>query len=287
MESLVSVIVPVYKVEKYLDETVSCLLKQTYRNLEIILVDDGSPDRCGEMCDEYARRDSRVKVIHKENGGLSSARNAGTEICTGDYIAYIDSDDVVSSDYIEYLLKLCGKHHVNMAICLTRDFQESGKPKFDYGLTWPESVLPRDMALKKFFYMDQIRTGVIGKLFSSTLKDSLYFHPGIYYEDARPMFQVLWRCDTVALGDAHKFGYRHRVDGITGQPDLSKDMDCVSEWNKIYRVVQKQGDHLLVAAKGAVDCAERPPREEKSLVLCAPVSERYAHDTLDWKENIE
>lgn len=92
-DPLISVIVPVYKVEKYLDECVESIVNQTYRNLEIILVDDGSPDNCPQMCDDWAKRDARIRVIHKENGGLSSARNAGLDVCTGEYISFIDSDD--------------------------------------------------------------------------------------------------------------------------------------------------------------------------------------------------
>ncbi len=101
---LISVIVPVYKVEAYLDKCVQSILSQTYRNLEIILVDDGSPDNCPAMCDEYALQDYRVKVIHKANGGLSSARNAGMEIATGDYIGFVDSDDWIAPDMYQVLL---------------------------------------------------------------------------------------------------------------------------------------------------------------------------------------
>ena len=101
---LISVIVPVYKVETYLDQCVLSILRQTYKNLEIILVDDGSPDSCPKMCDEYAKRDSRVKVIHKPNGGLSSARNAGMEIASGDFIGFVDSDDWIAPGMYEVLL---------------------------------------------------------------------------------------------------------------------------------------------------------------------------------------
>ena len=99
--SLISVIIPVYKVEKYLSKCVESIINQTYKNLEIILVNDGSPDNCGEICDEYAKKDSRIKVIHKENGGLSDARNAGIEIASGQYIAFVDSDDYIASNMYE------------------------------------------------------------------------------------------------------------------------------------------------------------------------------------------
>lgn len=112
---LISVIVPIYKVEQYLDECVQSIRNQTYTNLEIILVDDGSPDNCPEMCDNYARQDSRIKVIHKKNGGLCSARNAAISIAKGDYIGFVDGDDYISDTMYEELLKACEEHGAGIA----------------------------------------------------------------------------------------------------------------------------------------------------------------------------
>ena len=113
----ISIIVPVYKVEKYLDKCVNSIVGQTYKNLEIILVDDGSPDNCPAMCDEWAQKDSRIKVIHKKNGGLSSARNAGLDACTGDYIGFVDSDDWIEPDMYEYLLNIGMKNNADVSRC--------------------------------------------------------------------------------------------------------------------------------------------------------------------------
>lgn len=104
MNPLISVIVPIYNVEKYLVRCVDSIVNQTYKNLEIILVDDGSPDRCPQMCDDYAEKDSRIKVVHKKNGGLSDARNAGMAVATGEYISFIDSDDWIETSMFELLL---------------------------------------------------------------------------------------------------------------------------------------------------------------------------------------
>lgn len=114
---LISVILPIYKVEKYLQRCVESIINQTYTNLEIILVDDGSPDGCPTICDDYATKDQRVKVVHKKNGGLSDARNAGTMCANGKYIAYVDPDDVVSSDYIEYLYRLTENGQYDISGC--------------------------------------------------------------------------------------------------------------------------------------------------------------------------
>ena len=118
-EDLISIVIPVYKVEKYLEKCVESVINQTYKNLEILLVNDGSPDNCPKICDEYAQKDNRIKVIHKENGGLSDARNAGIDVAAGKYIAFVDSDDYVSNDYIEYMYNLIKEYNTQMATCET------------------------------------------------------------------------------------------------------------------------------------------------------------------------
>lgn len=114
-EKLISIIVPVYNVEKYLKECIDSVISQTYKNLEIILVDDGSTDKSGEICDEYSKKDSRIKVIHKENGGLSDARNVALDIAKGEYIGFVDSDDYVEKDMFETLYKLAEEHNTEIS----------------------------------------------------------------------------------------------------------------------------------------------------------------------------
>lgn len=111
----ISIIIPVYKVENYLERCVESVLNQTHQNLEIILVDDGSPDRCGKMCDLYSQKDNRIKVIHKENGGLSDARNVALDIATGDYIGFVDSDDYVEEDMFKTLYQLAEKYQADIS----------------------------------------------------------------------------------------------------------------------------------------------------------------------------
>ena len=114
---LISIIIPVYKVELYLKQCVESILIQTYLNIEVILVDDGSPDSCPQICDEYARKDYRIKVIHKSNGGLSDARNVGLNIAVGQYVVFVDSDDWIENTMVEHLLFACIKYNVEMATC--------------------------------------------------------------------------------------------------------------------------------------------------------------------------
>ena len=113
---MISIIIPIYKVEQYLDECVTSIINQTYKDLEIILVDDGSPDYCPQMCDEWAKKDSRIKVVHKENGGLSSARNAGLAVANGEYIGFVDSDDYVDGTMYEGLMQVMNQNEKTMVV---------------------------------------------------------------------------------------------------------------------------------------------------------------------------
>ena len=121
---LISVIVPVYKVEQYLNECIKSIINQTYKNLEIILVNDGSPDDCGKMCDIWAKKDNRIKVIHKKNGGLSDARNCGIDIANGKYIQFVDSDDLLELDMIDFLYTNIQKYNCDISICSNYIFDE-------------------------------------------------------------------------------------------------------------------------------------------------------------------
>ena len=127
MKPLISVIVPIYKVEKYLTICVDSLLHQSYGNLEIILVDDGSPDECPAICDQYQNKDNRIKVIHKKNGGLSDARNAGLDIAQGEYVAFVDSDDFIDEDYICKLYDALQQNRASIAVCGIQIIDESNK----------------------------------------------------------------------------------------------------------------------------------------------------------------
>lgn len=127
MGDLITIIVPIYKVEKYLKKCIDSIISQSYSNLEIILIDDGSPDRSGEMCDEYSKKDSRIKVIHKKNGGVSSARNAGLDIMTGKYITFVDPDDYIEKDMIKRLYDWIKEYDADISICGVIDNDENYK----------------------------------------------------------------------------------------------------------------------------------------------------------------
>ena len=242
----VSIIVPVYKVEQYLAECVDSLLRQTYREIEVILVDDGSPDNCGAMCDEYALRDSRVKVIHQENQGLSVARNSGIDIAEGDYVAFVDSDDLVSEEYIEYLLKNAVENNANMSVCQIADFRDGHSPA--YTAKGDVTVLSSEQALRMFFYLNGICPNVLGKLFSRTIVPRNMFEPGVLYEDVESMYHALYDAGRVAWSDAVLAGYRHRDSSIVRQNFSPKSMDCVKVCQSLEKDVAVRCPELMVPA---------------------------------------
>ena len=213
---LVSIIVPVYKVEKYLDRCLNSIVNQTYKNLEIILVDDGSPDNCPAMCDEWAKKDSRIKVIHKENDGLSNARNSGIEICNGDYVMFVDSDDYIAFDMVEYLLRLALDNQAEVSRCgFYTVFEE------DNTQTAPDF----DASVKNYDYNERMIDLLNGSHISGVAWNKLYksevikAHPykkeDGCSEDILHNFRVYLDVEKTAFCDEPKYYYVIRKDSIT------------------------------------------------------------------------
>ena len=184
MNRLVSVIVPIYKVEQYLTHCVNTIVNQSYSNLEIILVDDGSPDNCGKMCDEFASQDSRIKVIHKQNGGLSDARNAGIDVATGDYITFVDSDDYVMPNMIESLMKVIVNANADIVQCnyirSKNDF--IGEPQHESSQSDKFTVYFEDK-MSAYLKDNKINTVVWGKIYKRSLFNEIRNPVGRLHED--------------------------------------------------------------------------------------------------------
>lgn len=179
---LISVVVPIYKVEQYLEKCILSILNQTYRNLEIILVDDGSPDSCGYICDNFALKDSRIKVIHKHNGGLSSARNAGLAIATGSYIGFVDSDDYIHPKMYQSLIEGFDKcDNVGVVECKYFEVKEEKEMPHNYGVSDDYIVSSEDIPL---FSVSKIYSVTVwNKLYKRELLDNLVFYEGLNSED--------------------------------------------------------------------------------------------------------
>ena len=193
MKSLVSIIVPVYKVEQYLSKCVDSLLSQSYGDIEIILVDDGSSDFCGVMCDGFAERDGRIKVIHKKNGGLSDARNAGLAIASGDFITYVDSDDYVSEKYIEKLLQAFENDQVDISVCGIRAFcldDQGNEQLFPVRQeNGTNQLFDADRALEIMLRQSMFDTEAWAKMYRASLMDGFLFPVGLYNEDLDSVYK--------------------------------------------------------------------------------------------------
>ncbi len=208
LKPLISVIVPVYNVEKWLNKCVDSILAQTYKNIELILVDDGSPDRCGEICDEYAKKDKRVRVIHKENARQGAARNSGLDIAKGDYIGFVDSDDYIAPDMYEVMLSRMTEHNADMAVC---GFYNISPYRAVAGSTH-DGVLVMDNreAMKTYYSTNLIHCTVWNKLYKSRLWEDLRFPEKIFREDEYVFYRALANAEKVVhIGEA-KYYYTIR-----------------------------------------------------------------------------
>lgn len=202
---MISVVVPVYKVEKYLDKCVQSILTQTYRDFELILVDDGSPDKCPQMCDEYAKKDKRVRVIHKENGGLSEARNFGINFARGDFIAFIDSDDFVDKNFLKTLIELKDKFNADISIVgLDVVYDYINISKKSHGIV---RLLSGDEAILNMLYQKDIDTSSCAKLIRKEIVYNNMFPVGKFHEDDFTTYKYFLSANKVALYTENMYFY--------------------------------------------------------------------------------
>lgn len=209
---LVSIIVPVYNVENYLIECFESLVHQTYQNTEIILIDDGSTDSSGDLCDSIALKDDRIIVIHKRNEGLSSARNEGLKISSGEYITFVDSDDYIEQDMIECMVELAVRENIPLVSCGITANSEL----LHQGVTSKFEVLNSAEALKCIFAESKMTTSASGKLYKAELWERLRFPAGKIYEDYATIYKILLNTERIILIAENKYYYRPNPTGITG-----------------------------------------------------------------------
>ena len=210
MDKKVSIIVPVYNVEKYIEECVQSLLGQSYQNLEIILVDDASPDNCGAICDAYAEKDSRVKVIHKPNGGAASARNAGLDAATGDYICFVDSDDVIRADYVQILLAAAEEKDATIAVC---DLCYWKKTETQIVHCEKEGCYSAKEYLLEFTKSWSCSL-MTNKLFKREAIGAIRFEEGHYIDDEFFTYLVVINSDIIVVKSAPLYYYRMRKTSV-------------------------------------------------------------------------
>lgn len=291
---MISVIIPIYKVEGYLDECVTSVVNQTYTDLEIILVDDGSPDRCPQMCDEWAERDSRIKVVHKRNGGLSDARNAGLEVATGDYMVFVDSDDYVDTEMYATLIRYMDDARTAFVMCPVNRVR--GKEVSPYSHNFDSYADGQSMTVPQF-----LEAICIGRNDFNTAWNKLYrrsfltqrFEVGRNNED---FLLFYWLCkehyrdniDIRVCSSTPLYFYREREGSICKQKkgnvnslcfdilnnfrEIAADLD---KWNKpLIPFITKRQEDFLVKAMDLI--VHYPELKEKRPDDCRKAAEEFS-----------
>ena len=236
----ISVIVPVYNVEQYLSRCVESILAQSYQNLEIILVNDGSKDASGKSCDDYAGKDGRITVIHKENGGLSSARNTGLDAATGDYIGFVDSDDWIAPDMYARLLALLEKYDAQLACAGRYDVDaDSGKQTLGLCPKAEECISGEALAGRIFLY-DNCDSSACDKLYRRELLEGLRYPEGRVCEDMPVTYRIALRAQRAAMCEKPMYYYFHRRGSITKTREITeKTFHYSQNTAEIYPYIQK------------------------------------------------
>lgn len=276
----ISIIVPIYNVENYLRKCVDSLINQTFKDLEIILVDDGSPDSCPAICDEYAIQDSRIKVVHKKNGGLSSARNAGIDVATGLYLTFVDSDDWIEVDTLEYAYSLITKYNSDVVeYSLTETENENAihnqlKEKIDIYF---------DKAILQYYMYSSTVSGsysVCRCLFKVTTFKDIRFREGKINEDMDVKYKVLSSAHKMVVSNQKKYFYRQGRFSISMGGLCMKDFDLRESSELLCKLTSSEtyGD---IAFLGRVKKA----RTALSL-LCKVAYFGFRDDTFDKEQTI-
>lgn len=251
MEILISVIIPVYKVEDYLEQCIKSVVEQTYRTLEIILVDDGSPDRCGAICDEWEKKDKRIKVIHKKNGGLSDARNYGLDTAQGVYVVFIDSDDLVEPTMIERLFAASQKHEADIVECNYSCFTDV-LPEKENRESETSTVYTAEKALSLLLNESVFKYTVWNKLYRRTIFDTLRFEVGKLHEDVFFTYQAFGICKRIIKIDDCLYYYRQRSGSIMGSDFSIRNLDSIEARKRQYYYIKENYPEIASKAQSQV-----------------------------------
>ena len=245
--ALISVIVPVYNVAQYLEKSIASIQQQTYQNLEIILVDDGATDESGRLCEQIAEQDERVLVYHKENEGLSQARNDGLKQAHGDYVIFIDSDDYIHSEMIASLYQQLVKEDADVSSCgVMNVYANSESPQTenqdDYFICDTETFL------REYLIGEKIPGTICNKLIKKEIAAQLTFPKGLIYEDAYYHFDLIKVAKKYVVNTKPYYYYFHRGDSITTKPYAEKDLAYIDIYQKFYTEVVKEYPNLTEVA---------------------------------------
>ena len=297
MNDLISIIVPVYNVEKYIEKCINSIINQTYKNIEIILVDDGSKDRSGEICDELKLKDNRIKIIHKQNGGLSDARNAGMKIANGNYIGFVDSDDYIKEDMFETLYELCKKYNSDISIV---SYYEIYHNKV-IGVRDSKKLyeLNKIDAMKEILIDRAIQSYAWNKLFRRELFEQIEFPTNKNFEDIATTLLLFEKADKVVLLEDPKYYYVRRDDSIVGNRNYKtykdyldviydkylyldgkyKELDLYNAYNFVINMIWV---YTIIVA---YDLDKLYPEFEKLYSVFEDIINKYENEIIDMLDN--
>lgn len=241
----VSVVVPIYKVEKYIHRCIDSILNQTYSNLEIILVDDGSPDQCGEIADSYARKDGRIIVVHKENGGLSDARNAGLQVMTGDYTLFVDSDDWLDKTMVDTMVETSHLYQadiVQAAFYYAYDDYLQLDNRY-YSEADAAVVLNNKQLMRELVINEKVKNFAWGKLYRTPILKDIQFKKGVLFEDVFWAHLVMHRVQTYAIIHQPLYYYYQRGDSIVANYTV-RNLDILQGLKERHRFIERHYSEL-------------------------------------------
>ena len=259
-KDLISVIVPVYKVEEDIRECIASLLAQTYDNVEILLIDDGSPDNCGKICDEYAEKNKKIKVIHRTNQGLSATRNYGVSIARGDYIYFLDSDDCISADCFEYLMSLIKEYNADISVSRMAKF--TNQIPADTNAEHKETVFSAEEALIEMCYGQKFAMSACNKLYKKELVQRYPFPVGKIYEEVATTYKIVGDAKAIVYGNAYTYYYRMRESSIVHQKLSADQLYGITASEEMLSYVSNRYPNAVQAAKHRCfakicDCIEK------------------------------
>ncbi len=249
MKEKISIIVPIYNVDKYLKRCLDSIINQTYKNIEILLIDDGSPDDCGAICDEYAKKDKRIKVIHKKNGGLSDARNYGIEASRGDYIMFIDSDDYISKNMCKILLKNALENNADIVTCNFKEIYLNNIEKVNKQSQRERiNVVSNIEAIYKYFIKNDLDMNVVwNKIYKRNLffgENKIRFPVGKLHEDDFTVYKFYYYSNKIVIISDVLYYYFRRENSITGNFSEKNLLDKISAVLEQYNFIKDKEINL-------------------------------------------
>ena len=245
MESKISLVIPVYNVEKYLDQCLSSVMLQTYQHLEIILVNDGSTDSCAHICNAFAKQDARVTVIHKENGGLSDARNAGLKVATGQFITFVDSDDQLSPDYCRILLEKALVYDADIIECGFKTFStEKIIPSDRNDFKSDVAIYSSEEALA-LLIKSELKQTVWNKLYKKEVISNIPFEKGRKHEDEFWTYQIIAKAKKIVQISDELYFYRQHAESIMGEDYSLKNLDAMDAQVQRLKFIKNKHPDLL------------------------------------------